>query len=383
MIQMRGMAWDHPRGYEPLIAASHQFSKLYPDVKIDWDVRTLKDFGDMPIEKLIQNYDLITIDHPYIGQANKNGLLLKLDRYLSKHVLDTLEEQSIGRCFDIYRCDDHVYALPIDAAALVSAYRQDILDEFGLSIPSTRDELKRFYRKVPRGLSVAWALCPTDIWCTFLTLCAQNAGSGFIAEYQIDAKVGICALDELKYHLDFLHPDSLNWNPIQILDRMGNEDQIVYSPFLFGYTNYARTGYTKHIVRFSNSPAGTQSNLSTILGGVGLAVSSQTQHCSIAAKFVEFVSSAEVQEGIYTENGGQPANMSAWQNSGNNLRCNNFFSNTIWTIQHAYIRPQHPGWNEFQERGAELIHTGILKNIDSEIIMRDLNMLYQSNKNNE
>ena len=48
-----------------------------------------------------------------------------------------------------------------------------------------REELKYFYGKIPTGYSVAWALCPTDIWCTFLSLCAQNAGSGFIKSRKI------------------------------------------------------------------------------------------------------------------------------------------------------------------------------------------------------
>ncbi len=74
MIELKGIAWDHPRGYEPLIAASEEFKKSHPNVIIKWDVRSLKEFGDMPIEHLIERYDLITIDHPYMGQADKNGL---------------------------------------------------------------------------------------------------------------------------------------------------------------------------------------------------------------------------------------------------------------------------------------------------------------------
>lgn len=380
MIELKGMAWDHPRGYEPLIATSSEFTKSNPDVKIKWDVRSLKEFGDMPIESLIERYDLITIDHPYMGQADKNGLLLKLEEHISNEVLGTLEKQSLGACFRAFRYNSHIYALPIDAAALVAAYRKDKIAETGLSLPRTGEELKTFYRKIPAGFSVAWALCPTDIWCTFLSLCAQNAGIGFINNHQIDTKVGSQVLDEIKFHLDFLHPESINWNPIQILDRMGNDKEIIYSPYLFGYTNYSRVGYTKNLVHFSNSPLGSQNNISTTMGGVGLAVSSQCKYPSIAACFVEFVASAEIQKGIFTLNGGQPANIKAWQSVGNNKLCNNFFNDTISTIEKAYIRPQHPGWNQFQEKGADLIHEGVIKNRNSEKIMSELNSLYQSIK---
>jgi multiple sugar transport system substrate-binding protein len=53
MIILKGIAWDHPRGYQPLGAISEEFSKEYPMVSIIWDVRSLKEFGDMPIEELI------------------------------------------------------------------------------------------------------------------------------------------------------------------------------------------------------------------------------------------------------------------------------------------------------------------------------------------
>jgi len=378
MNELRGISWDHPRGFDPLISASKEFRKSNPDVSIEWDVRSLKEFGDMPIEELVRRYDLITIDHPYMGQADKNGLLLKLERYISKEVLATLEKQSLGPSFEAYTYNDHVYALPIDAAALVAAERRDIITELGLSVPKTHRELSGFYKKVPQGFCVAWALCPTDLWCTFLTLCAQFAGPGFINNRMLERKAGCKALNKIKYHLDFLHPKSINWNPIQVLSRMGDEDEIIYSPFLFGYTNYSRIGYSKNLVSFSDSPKEIHAKISTILGGVGLAVSAETKKPSIAASFVEFAAGADIQENIYTLNGGQPANLIAWQSHRNDQICNGFFSGTISTLERAYLRPRHPGWNHFQEMGANLLHKGILKNRSSEILMNDLNDLYKT-----
>ncbi len=176
MIELKGIAWDHPRGYEPLVAASNEFSRINPNASIVWDVRSLKKFGDMPIEDLIGRYDLITIDHPYLGQANKNGLLLELEKYVAGNVLTTLRTQSVGPSFESYNYKSHVYALPIDAAALVAAYRKDYFTEFELDLPTTHTELKSFYLKMPKGFSLAWALCSTDFWCTFLMLYAQTTG---------------------------------------------------------------------------------------------------------------------------------------------------------------------------------------------------------------
>ncbi|TRX60051.1 carbohydrate ABC transporter substrate-binding protein [Fulvivirga sp. M361] len=378
MIELRGIAWDHPRGYEPLIKLSEKYSELNPAVQIKWDVRSLKEFGDMPIEDLIERYDLLTIDHPYMGQAHENKLLRDLKPYLSSYLLNEHSKQSVGPGFQSYFFDDHLYALPIDAAALVAAYRKDLLERHQLTFPETWAELKHFYTLVPTGHAVAWPLCPTDLWCSFLTLCAQSAGRDFIRDFKVNEKAGIIALDELKFHLEYLHPDSIHWNPIQILDRMSDEDEIIYSPYLFGYSNYSREGYASKLVHFANSPQNPQQDISTILGGVGLAVSAHCEATKEAVDFANYVAHPENQEGAYLQHAGQPGSLKAWESEQGNALCHNFFRDTLATLEKAYVRPQHPGWNNFQEQGADLLHEGLIKNQPSDTLIKQLNELYKT-----
>ena len=378
MIELKGMAWDHPRGYEPLRALSKDFKKLHPAINVQWDIRSLKEFGDMPIEDLIEEYDLITIDHPYMGQAHKNQLLVDLKGFLPQESLNKLESAYVGPCYGSYEYKNHLYALPIDAAALVAAKRDDVFLKLGLSAPKTQNELENFYKLLPNDFSIAWALCPTDLWCSFLTLCAQKGGRNFIQNYEVDKNIGTKVIDQLKFHLEFLHPESINWNPIHILDHMAENEEIIYSPYLFGYTNYSRKDYAKSTVTFLDSPINPKNSVSTILGGVGLAVSVKSKYKEMAAKFVEHIASPEIQEGSYVQNQGQPAGLLAWKSDANNVLCNNFFNNTMKTMQRAWVRPQHVGWNEFQEEGAALIHEGVVKDIPSATLIKNLNQLYQS-----
>ena len=377
-ITLKGIAWDHPRGYEPLQATSKAFAELYQGVSIKWNIRSLKEFGDMPVESLIETYDLITIDHPYMGQADANKLLLPLEDKLTKSQIDNLKRQSVGPSFESYRYYDHLYALPIDAAALFAASRNDLILSLNLELPHMRSALFDFYKKIPDGFKVAWPLCPTDLWCTFLTLCAQDGGRNFIKDFKLNETVAIEVLNELIEHLNYLHSESLNWNPIQILNHMATNDEIIYSPYLFGYTNYSREGFAKKNINFSNSPTNPKNNISTILGGVGLAVSAKSKHADLASAYAGYVAKGETQEGIYTENGGQPGNLLAWQSAVNNGLCNNFFNNTLKTMEMAYVRPQHPGWNKFQEKGAAMLHRGLVKNISSTSLVKGLNQLYRS-----
>jgi len=183
---------------------------------------------------------------------------------------------------------------------------------------------------------------------------------------------------QIKEHLKYVHPESLHWNPIQVLDHMAANADIIYAPFLFGYTNYSREGYAKHIVNFSNSPINSKHDVSTILGGVGLAISAKCKHPELATTYVDYVASAEIQTTTFTENGGQPGNLLAWQNKDNNRLCSNFFDDTIKTMQKAYVRPRHQGWNHFQEQGAAILHDGLVQKTPANKIMKSLNQLYKS-----
>ncbi|MBT8299059.1 MAG: hypothetical protein KJO52_12065, partial [Maribacter sp.] len=223
-----------------------------------------------------------------------------------------------------------------------------------------------------------WPLCPTDMWCSFLTFCAQEGGRDFIQNYEIDRGIGTRAIDQLKLHLGFLHPDSINWNPIQVLDKMAEEEEIVYAPYLFGYTNYSRKGYAKNRLSFLDSPINPMHSVSTILGGVGLAVSTTCRHKEIAVELLDYIADPDIQAEYYVQHQGQPAGILAWQSETNNTLCNDFFNNTMTTMQNAYVRPQHPGWNQFQEQGADLIHAGIIQNIAAEAMIKDLNERYKS-----
>lgn len=377
-IILKGIAWDHPRGYEPLKATSEVFEKKYPKVRIQWDIRSLKAFGDLPIEDLIEQYDLITIDHPYMGQAHEHQLLLSLEDRLLAPYLEYLKKESIGSNFEAYFYENRLYALPIDAAALVAAYRRDLLDASNISLPQERTQLFDFYKKIPEPYTVAWPLCATDLWCTFLSLCAQDAGRAFIQNKRIDEKVGTKVLEELKRHLSYLHPESINWNPIQVLDQMAASDEVIYAPFLFGYTNYARKNYAKNLIHFTNSPNNPETNISTIMGGVGLAISARCQSPAWALAYLAYVADPATQRSIYTQFAGQPATVSAWEDVINNKLCHNFFTDTRTTMENVYVRPQHPGWNEFQEQGAALLHRGLLKDSAANSLMKELNQLYET-----
>ena len=97
MPLLKGMSWDHPRGYDPMVASAKAFNEIYPEVKIIWEKRPLQAFADRPIEKMAFDFDLMVIDHPHVGEASRKDLLLELDTYPEyKDQLLSLSKNSVG-----------------------------------------------------------------------------------------------------------------------------------------------------------------------------------------------------------------------------------------------------------------------------------------------
>src|ERR1039458_178732 len=127
MIELRGITWDHTRGYLPMVATAQRFSELNPRIGISWEKRALQRFADGQIEQLADHFDLLVIDRPFVGTAAECGCLLPLDEHLPESFLAEQTASSVGRSHESYFFGRHQWALAIDAAAPVSGWRQSPL----------------------------------------------------------------------------------------------------------------------------------------------------------------------------------------------------------------------------------------------------------------
>jgi multiple sugar transport system substrate-binding protein len=372
-VQLKGMTWDHPRGYQPLVTCSAQY-EAETGVKVTWEKRSLKDFGDQPIDELVQDYDLIIMDHPHAGLAAATGCLLPLDEWLAESTLSTLATQSAGQSHASYFYHGHQWGLALDAAMQTAVYRTDLL---GGAPPGTwQDVIALGDRLRGAGLYIGMPLVPTDCICSFVTLCASLGASVGENGQLAPAAVGVKALTILRSIKQVAHPRSLEWNPIGTLDHMSSAGDLVYCPLTFCYTNYSREGYQPHLLTFTTIPGVRGS----ILGGTGFAVSSNCQHPQAACDYGAWLCSAAVQAGPFVEAGGQPGNIAAWKDDHANALTNNFFTNTLPTLEQSIIRPRHDGFVAFQEQAGNIIHDFLRDDTDVGACFDALSALYQQHQ---
>jgi multiple sugar transport system substrate-binding protein len=378
MTTLKGITWNHTRGYVPMVATAQRFSETHPDVEIIWEKRSLQAFADYPIEKLAESFDLLVIDHPFVGYAAAHPTLLPLDEYLSPDFLQDQAAHSVGQSHPSYFYSGHQWALAIDAATPIASYRADLLEQLKTDVPRTWEELLELAR---RGI-VAFAAIPVDCLMNFFTFCLALGEAPFSGEGRVvSEETGVAALQHMKQLIDLCPPQCLERNPIATYEAMTSTDEIAYCPFSYGYSNYARPGYARRVLRSSGLVQfHNGQRLRSTLGGTGLAVSRACRNVEAALEYCRLVADAACQRTLYFDSGGQPGHRGAWEDSTVNAACNDFFRNTLQTLDEAYLRPRYDGYLHFQDDGGTIIHRFLCDGGDPRAALRELEELRHLNQ---
>ncbi|MBD1558936.1 extracellular solute-binding protein [Vibrio sp. S9_S30] len=346
---IKGLAWDHERCCGPLDASIPLFKKDNPHIDIQWDKQPLSAFGEGDLNQMLQQYDLLIIDHPFIGEAKEGRYFHDLKRLLPHELIDAHRRDAVGPSFQSYCHHDQLLALPIDAASQVAVSRPDVMASHGWQSPKTYQELIALSKKVQKkGLYIGYPAAEIDIMCSYLTISAALGSplkeEGAFTDFTTFSKT----ISMLKAMLSYAHPNALSWNPIQCYDYMIEHDDVPYSPLGFGYLNYSSTACSTplsfhNIVAFNNTlPARCG-----LLGGAGIAISKHSDNPEEAAKYLAFLCSPDYQSSGYIFAGGQPAFGAAWRNQKADEQFGHFFSQTLEATEHAYLRPRFSGFMTF------------------------------------
>ena len=355
---LRGMAWDHPRARHPLEAVSAEWSKVSGN-RVLWDARPLKDFEDQPLGELAGAYDIVLMDYPFTATAATSGLIVPVDDWVQPDYLRDQAEHAVGPSYDSYAWDGRQWALAIDAAAQVSAVRPDLLEACGLQQQpqSWNDTAGLARERSSARAKVAIPLNPNHAYCAFLSVGLAAMGPAFWRKGQsVERNAALAALEFLKALAPDLHPLSRDADPIAISDRMADTDEILFVPLMFGYSNYSRPGFRRTTLRFGEAPCGASGRIGSVLGGVGIALSAQSERRDAAADLARMLASGEIQSGLYVQSDGQPGHGAAWDSVAANRLVDDFFFATRETMNQAFLRPRVTGHRRFQQGAGLLIH---------------------------
>lgn len=349
MTDYVGLTWDHPRGREALEKAS---GELPGGDTIRWEAQPLEGFESAPIDELCANYDLVVLDHPHLGDALATNSIRALDEIFTAEDIAAWQAGAVGPTIDSYTMNDRLWALPLDAATQVSVRRI-------AAVP----DAPRDWDDIPARTALSLAGPHA-----FLSLCsiAVSLGGDPFAGGSFGAE-GAQALAIMQRIADRAPAGSDRLNPIGLLNRMRDDEDIDYVPLVYGYVNYSSDA-----IRFGAPPHSDR--IGSTIGGTGIAVSRRTRVSPALREHLRWLLSPEVQSGFIPRNAGQPGLRSAWQDAAVDAAADGFYSATLATIERAWIRPRFAGYIPFQQAASAIVrdaltgtttHAAALEQIDA------------------
>lgn len=372
-IKLKGMTWNHPRGYDPMVATSKAWLEK-TGVEIAWDKRSLQDFESFPVEQLAKEYDLIVIDHPHVGQITAEKCLAPLDVPGCEAEREEMARNSVGQSYPSYTWQGHQWAFPIDAAAQVMVYRDDLVTD----LPTTWDDVIA----LAKSGRVILPMRPPHSLMTFFTLAANlgnpcaTTGPGDL----IDALHGETVFERIAELCALIDASNFDMDPIAASEEMAKADsKLAVMPLGYGYVSYALNGFRPRRLSFTDIPAaGGNGPIGSAVGGTGIAVSAFSKNVQAAVDYAYFVAGAETQKTIYAASGGQPGHGIAWDDDAVNAPVLDFYRRTRATLEAGYIRPRHNGYMGFQEAASQRLNTGLLGREKPAAVIADINSLFRS-----
>ena len=373
-IILNGITWGHSRGLTPLLAMAQRYSELYPGVEIRWRKRTLQEFADFPIEKLTTEYDLLIIDHPWVGCAAATKCVLPLEEYLSKEYLQDQLDNSTGESHRSYHYHNSQWALAIDAATPAASFRADLLNKNKRAVPRTWQDVIALAKEG----KVAVPAIPIDLLMNFYSFCIAHGREPFFNKTEvIDDTTGIRAIETMKELYSLVDQKLFGCNPIAVAELMSKTDDYWYCPFSYAYSNYSRIGYAANLLNYSQVVSYNGQLLRTTIGGTGISVSAFSKHPEIAVDFARLVVSGECQRTMYVQHGGQPGHRSAWTDAEANRLTNNFFKEVLPVMENGYLRPRYNGYLHFQDLAGDPLQDCLMHDGDPLIALQEMNKIYR------
>ena len=103
-------------------------------------------------------------------------------------------------------------------------------------------------------------------------------------------------------------------------------------------------------------------------------------HIDIAVAYARMVADPVCQENLYFTSGGQPGHRGAWESPVVNQQCNDFFLDTLHTLDTAYLRPRYNGYLHFQDEAGPIVHAYLRHGGDVTPYLQQINALYRTSR---
>jgi multiple sugar transport system substrate-binding protein len=365
MSAYRGLTWDHPRGYNALAAAAAQLDPERDGLVIAWDRHSLEGFESRSIVEQCALYDLVVIDHPHVGEAVAQKCLVAVEELFGGEEISAWRDAVAGPSLASYLYAGRHWALPLDAATQVLAYRPDLVPV----PPTSWADVIGLASTVPIALSLAG---PHAI-LSFQSIAGSLGAAPGTPRDEFLAPAVAAEAYAVMAALAVASAPFADLNPIAMLELMSRSRDIALCPLIYGYVNYAPAG----TVAFANAPHGPGGEIGSTLGGTGIGVSRRCEITPALLNHLRWLMSDATQRDFIPAHDGQPALRAAWTDPAVNARWGAFYEATLESVEQALLRPRHDGAIAFQAEASRRLREGLLAGEPAEAVLADIDAAYR------
>lgn len=300
------------RGYGPAVERNiARFAEAKPDITVEWNK-----VSDVPGEtrKLYvtgltaksPTPDVFAVDVIWAGEFAQRGWLEPLDGLLAEETIAAFNPSLLSAS----TLDGKAHALPLYADGIHFFYRSDLLEKYGLEVPTTWEDVLTASQVISDGEKNPQFYGFVSMWAKieglFMNWLAFTNGNGG-GFYDADGNVAVnqpANIEATQFMVDLLHehrhaPDSiLNMRPddARTLFQQGRAaflmvQDFVYAPLaaddspVAGKFDFTRVPYFE----------GHEDANSTTMGGWFLGINPNSENKEAAADFLEFFTAYDQQ----------------------------------------------------------------------------------------
>lgn len=286
-------------------AMTEAFSKANPDISVNLEFVPYEGLHDKTV--LAQGsgggYDVVLFDVIWPAEYASNNVLVDV----SSRITDDMKKGVLPGAWTTVQYDGKSYGMPWILDTKYLFYNKEILEKAGIKTPpKTWDELKEQAKIIQdKGLlktPIAWSWSQAEAAiCDYTTLVSAYKGD-FIKDGKPVFDQG-GALDALKYMVDSYTSGLTNPNSKEFLEedvrkvfQNGDAAFALNWTYMYNMANDPKDSKVAGKVGVVPAPGvAGKSDVSAVNGSMGLGVTTASKHPDEAWKYIEFMTSQQVQ----------------------------------------------------------------------------------------
>lgn len=286
-------------------AMTEAFSKANPDISVNLEFVPYEGLHDKTV--LAQGsgggYDVVLFDVIWPAEYASNNVLVDV----SSRITDDMKKGVLPGAWTTVQYDGKSYGMPWILDTKYLFYNKEILEKAGIKAPpKTWDELKEQAKIIQdKGLlktPIAWSWSQAEAAiCDYTTLVSAYKGD-FIKDGKPVFDQG-GALDALKYMVDSYTSGLTNPNSKEFLEedvrkvfQNGDAAFALNWTYMYNMANDPKDSKVAGKVGVVPAPGvAGKSDVSAVNGSMGLGVTTASKHPDEAWKYIEFMTSQQVQ----------------------------------------------------------------------------------------